>query len=306
MNYETKFTLEKSLLQALNSKFSEAEMAVANYFFSRARSNPQFRVSYETIASQTKIKNRKRICRETVRRAINKLIDLNLLKRIKEKFYMGACEYRVNVLIFKVAASVKDKFKSLLRYLAVQANSLWKPNVAPLYKYSNIYPRKYIVVDNQSQKNIKRGNFLTKREDMEISPPNISPTLREITNRIGLTKLGQLKLLVIPEDILSSVWSHFKKQAGVNKPFEWILANCLRRCENLGIAISWELFYLSVKRYGLVDNKIYVSKINKVEKKVIESSRSVDNIIRPYQDKTEPHPKFAQFYFQAMDNTSKS
>ena len=84
------------------------------------------------------------------------------------------------------------------------------------------------------------------------------------------------------------------------------MANCLRRCDNLGITINWELFYLSVKRYGLVDNKNYIApKSISVSKNICPPS-SMDKIIRPHQDKKEPHPTFAAFYLKAMENASES
>lgn len=304
-------TQQNALWQALNSNFSEAVIVVANYFFSRARSNPLITVSYETIAKQVKIKKRNRICRETVRRSINKLIELGILKRLEQKFHMGACTFRVDVRVFNFAEQFKLKFKSFFRYLAIRAITLWKPNVAPLYKYS-IYnkPRISIVVDNQSSTEVKRGNFLTKGNEVDISPPNITPTLREITDRLHLSRLGQLKLLVIPDDILSSVWSHYKKLSGINQPFDWLMANSLRRAENLGIAINWELFHLSVKRYGLVDNKKYIVPRTRQEldknSSQLESRRSVDNIVRPHQDKKEPHPAFAKYFEIAMAHSSES
>jgi hypothetical protein len=94
--------------------------------------------------------------------------------------------------------------------------------------------------------------------------------------------------------------------SGINQPFDWIVANCLKRCENLGTPINWELFYLAIKRYGLTDNKRYVmpKPISKPENTIARSS--VDNIVRPHQDKKEPHPAFAQFYLKAMENIQQS
>lgn len=138
---------------------------------------------------------------------------------------------------------------------------------------------------------------------MEISPPKITPILREITDQLHLTRLGQLKLLSIPEGVLSSVWSHYKKLSGINQPFDWLMANCVRRSENLGVPIDWQLFHLSLKRYNLSDNKRYVAPKPIIKAEVVVSERSAD---RPHRDKKTPHPLFAKYFEIAMAHSSES
>lgn len=306
MFIEIKFTSKKNVMQALSASFSKLEHKALNYMINRCRMNPSFSASYQTIAKSLKCSEK------TIRRAVNKFISMGLMTK-SVRYCMDICKFTINASIYKFADYFRYKFDSLKKHYnlgrKIDYLKKLKQNVRPLCSnlLSKIFiPRKSYVVDNQSQGIVKRGNFLTKREDVEVSPPTITPTLRQITDRIGLTKLGQLKLMCIPEDILSSVWHHCKKQSGVNNPFDWIMANCLRRCEKLNIDINWELFYLSVKRYGLKDNKKYVSDKSIIKVPRTKFQRSVDSIIRPHQEKKQPHPEFAIYFAQAMENTHQS
>jgi|GEM_PF-5015700 len=294
-----KFTQQNTEWQALNSEFTKLDHKILDYFINRCRMKWTFRASYQTIADSIK-------CHEkTVRRAVNKFISMGLMSKSIPRF-MDICDFFINKGIYKFADYFRYKFNSLKKHYnlgrKVDYLKKLKQNVRPLC--SNLLskiliPRNSYIVDNQYSKNIKRGDFLTKREEMEVSPPTISPTLREITEKLHLNRLGQLKLKVIPDDILSSVWNHCKKMSGIKDPFGLLMANCLKQAENKGIIISWELFYLALKRYKLEDNKKYT-----LPKPIVTNTPSVvvTVIHRPYADKKEPNPKFAEFYFKAMEN----
>jgi hypothetical protein len=308
-----------ALDQALSSKLTESEHKVFNKIFSIGRTRTIFCMSAQTIANQLNINEK------TVRRAVIKFISLGFLRKITPKFNSHiekklSCIYIVNKNIYSFAEKFKNKFKSLAKYL----NLIWVLSWVNVQLFpkrgsinnrvsSNIQSRDITFDQKNTTRNLKKKKLEIVKEIMEVSPPKISPILREITIVLRLTKLGQLKLLVFPEDVLTSVWKQYKKQTKVNNPFEFIVISCIKQCESKNIPIHWDIFYLALKRYDLVDNKKYTTpKINldklpsyPVSDKL--NSYQVENRVRPHQGKTIDDIKasrnpFLSFLETALDN----
>lgn len=298
---------ENSLLQALNLKFTQSEYVIFNYFFNRARSRAIINISAITIALQ------KNVSRKTVQRAVDRFISLGFMKKITPKYNknnLKTCTYIINTSLFQFADQFKHKFQSFFKYLSVRAIKLWYANV-PQYP-TGILKEPSITITKESKKSpvfntrgLKKQKEQEIRELMEISPPKISDTLREITDKLRLNKLGQLKLLVFQESILAEAWNDFKKVSSIRHPFDYLVANCVQKSENRNIPVYWDLFYTACNRYGLKDTKKYV------QEKVVVSSvvRSINDENRLYKDITKEHLKsnnpFLGFLELALQNMDK-
>lgn len=299
--------------QALSLNFTKSDIKVLNYFFNRARSSHSFEVSAITIAQQHKISP------ATVDRTIKKIENCGIIIKITPKFNpilkkegkLPSCTYVINPRLLKnFSSKFKHKFTSFFKYLSIAALSLWYVNVEqPLKGYYNNPGISISISERVAPVFNTRGLKNQKREEMDSvmveSTPKISPTLREVTDKLRLTKLGQLKLLVFEDSILSEAWNDFKKLSKINSPFDYLILNCVKKSERRNIPVYWDLFYTSCQRYGLTDNKKYVLPYQVANSVGVSKS----NPIRPYRhitavDKSNPFFKELQMALQNMENSS--
>lgn len=294
-----KITVEKSLLQALNSKFSKFEQKILDYFINRGRMKFRFRASYQTIANFIG-------CNEkTVRRAVNKFIDLRLIKKSR-KHFMDICEFAINKLIYDFADYLRYKFNSLKKHYNLARKVYWLKNVRPLFnKSSNLlkkisfYLKSPIVDSDFGEKSIYRGLKINKGEKMEISPVKTYPLLDEINEKLKLTQHGRLKLIIFPEMVLSDFWNQLKRKGNIKNPVEWLIVSCNNHClqSKIDLKDAWSLYFMALKRYNIKHTDPLQEK-RKVTS--LKSKSDIEAVVdlssyRKHIDKTEAHSYWGQF-----------
>lgn len=96
----------------------------------------------------------------------------------------------------------------------------------------------------------------------------ISPILREITTKLRLTKLGQIKLHVFSDDALEVVWKSYQRRAQfITDPVNWLVVSAEQYSKVNGMAVDWALFYMMLKRYNVPNNGRYTQQGNEVVQK---------------------------------------
>lgn len=130
----------------------------------------------------------------------------------------------------------------------------------------------------------------------------ISPTLRDITEKLRLTKLGQLKLMSFSDDVLRIVWGSYRSAKNVKSPFDWMVVGCEQYSVANKIPVDWQIFYALLKRYRVEDNKSYIRKqeTSKIATNITSGQASVP-AWKKFLGMT-PHPEFAQYFQQKVIN----
>ena len=295
---------ENSLLQAFLSKSPNNGIELLNWLIDQMRSKRSIKVSIEFLSNLFKVDPR------TIQRWLKKFKEWGIIT--KEQLY-GPYSHNTITLnreIFKYAKYLKYQLASLWRYLAfVYLRPSKQVSVTPLIEEDVINTSISISITRESRKTpvfntrgLKKQKEQEMRDIMEVSPPNISPILKEITDKLNLNKLGQLKLLVFHEQVLTDAWADYKKLGNVNHPFDYLVVNCIKKSESRSIPVYWDLFYTSCQRYGLTDNKVYISSKPKVDSVRISNY----TVNRPHSDKTEPHKAFEQYKFGAITDDNSN
>lgn len=205
--------------------------------------------------------------RQTVNEAIaywKKLGIITTSSRHKNKFAFDSLEYTIHDNLIKFKFHLCQRLTSL-------RNVPWRILEKVILK-GNPTPIKDEVLNKPSNINlhlkegVQRGlNFIKK----DLKPKRvvmdeggnivISPTLREITQKLNLSRLGQLKLLVFSDQVLSVVFSSLKTtKSHIKSPFEWLIVACEQYSKSQSIPVDWSIFYTLLKRYNVKDNKVYI------------------------------------------------
>lgn len=82
----------------------------------------------------------------------------------------------------------------------------------------------------------------------------ITPTIREATTLLNLTKWGQITLIPFPEEVLKQVLTDLKRSPNVKKQFGWLFNRLKSYCRTHDIEIKWKEYYLVRDAYKMPDN----------------------------------------------------
>lgn len=233
------------------------------------------------------------------------------------KYNHDSLQYIPNKYLFKFKFYFYEKLKALraASWMTLQRLGLLneeKPilmgNTTPYKKIFISKPCKYILQLLDRGKSVySRGMKLFKNNQKikrvimdEAGKLIISSTLRDITQKLRLTKLGQLKLLAFSDDVLRIVWGSFKSSKNVKSPFDWIVVGCEQYSKTKNIQIDWKIFYTLKDRYNVNDNGVYIQKTIVVDNANNKSAQP--QIKSKYLELTSPHPGWADFYHTAMEN----
>lgn len=297
---------EIGLNQAFLSKMPKNGIKLLNWFIDQMLSKPSIKISIKDIMICTGIPE------STLHRWIAKFKKWGILK--VEQLY-GPYSHNTFTLerkIFQYAKHLKYQLESIQRYLFFVYKRFKSSSETPYIVSNVIKPSISISISEREKKapvfntrGLKKQIKEKMDSVMQVAPPKISDVLRDITEKLRLTKLGQLKLLVFHENVLSDAWSDYKKLSKINNPFDYLIVNCVKKSENRNIPVYWDLYYTSLTRYELTDNKKYVLPYNQINA-VDHKSR---DIVRPYRhitaiDKSNPFFKDLQVALQNMENSS--
>ena len=302
--FSLKIFNSSDLLSSL-SELTDAQVRVLDYvlgFYKRTNS---------VYMSQGYIARHLDLARETINRAIKKLISLGLLK----SYHRSGTSYDNDSLLYVPNKSL-FKFRHVLNKVLFSLKSVpfWVlkklgliTNVTPLRRRDIFLPSLYTRVRDCAREATGQLKKFIKQEGStmsEVQKPNISPTLREITQNLRLTKLGQVKLLTFSDEILRQVWLHCKTISGLKEPFQWIMTQCIKQYQLDGSRVDWNMYHIMLERFCITDDKVYVqAKPQQEPKKVAVFSERIPEIVTKGYTKLEPHPFFAQEFQTFIQNS---
>lgn len=205
--------------------------------------------------------------RQTINNHISTLKSKNLITvedLHQGKYNNDSLRYIPNKLLFKFKFYLYEKLNALRKasWMTLQKLNL----IGFLTPHKKIFiskPCKYI--SQLLEKDIRGMKLKNKFEKRKIEMDEadnivISATLRDITEKLRLTKLGQLKLLSFSDDVLRIVWKSYHATKNVKSPFDWMVVGCEQYSIANKISVDWPIFYSLLKRYKVEDNKVYVRK----------------------------------------------
>jgi len=318
-DYMNKYTHQNSINQALISDCNEKEYIISmvnalgkssRIIFSHIVKQYLY-YDFDMRESQELIANSTGYTRQTVNGVISELRKVGLLDIVSfhgDKFNFDVLNYIPNPLIFKFKLDLYTKIKSLVRVTFRHLQKLNLMGNPTPYKSFVSKPCKYMsqLLDTGKRginfiKNISKPKRLIMNEAGELI---ISLTLRDITEKLKLTKLGQLKLLVFPDEVLSTVWKSCRIGTNIKSPFDWMIVGCEQYCKANKIEFSWSVFFTLMERYSIKDNRVYVR--TKVEPKAREHA-SYRGVSEPawktkFSHLSAPHKSFEKYYLMSQEN----
>ncbi len=239
----------------LTSKISK----VINHLIGAGYRLDSIQFSHETISKDTSTSI------STVKRAIGLMVSLGLCTTITREW--NTCIITINKSIYELAHKFKHKFYHLKRVARDNLQRLSLPNELPLRDIFISKPCRYMYQLLETTKGVySRGMTLLNRfkrrgiEVDDVGALKISVTLRDITEKLRLSRLGQIKLMAFDDDALRVVWGSYKSTKNVKSPFDWMVVACEQYCIVNKIPVDWQIYYALLKRYNVQDNKVYVRK----------------------------------------------
>ena len=295
-------------MQAVFSNIlTKSDHKIMNHLFGACDRLSKFTFAQQTIADDMSLSV------STIKRCINKLVSLGIVFRASRARDWNTNILRINSAIYEFAESIQNKYFYLKRI--VLRNKVFKlkiyyqklglfdsdRNELPLYRKDivNISCR---VKDNVRARVTRYINCYKqeRKVEMEAGEIVISPTLREITNVLHLSKHGQLKLLAFPDNILSVAWRQCKMKHGIKDPFSYLIVQCDQHSVSLQIKPNWDLYYAMLKRYKVDKDSSFIKKRSAT---IIQPVTITEHEPRWKKFVNQSvHPEFEKFFQQKIAN----
>lgn len=292
------------------SKLNQGEILTLNYTINQYLFyDHDMHESQGTIA--TSIGRSRQHTNVVIRQLVSKGL-LAVVDRHQGKYNYDSLQYIPNKYLFKFKFYFYTVFSALRKasWMTLQKLGLMG-NLTP---YKNIFiskPCKSILQLLDKGKSvclrgmIKLKNKLKERRVImnDAGELIISPTLRDITEKLRLTKLGQLKLMSFSDDVLKVVWGSFRSTKNVKSPFDWMIVGCEQYSIANDIPVDWQIFYSLLKRYNVTDSKKYVrEEPEKIVTTPVSLSSRVPDWIKNHGHKKEPHRIYAKDCEEGLKN----
>jgi hypothetical protein len=242
---------KEKLFQSVTNLQKRSTISVLNYLIPSCYKMKQVWFGYKHMADQLGF------CERTIQRAVHELRDLNIINA--QYRLMTSNLYRVNPEIYSLKDRLKHKIPSLWGKFIILSLSLLVGNVLPNgnKNYLSLVSNLTIVREDQYSVSLQgRGKILKntgrKRMSAQAGKITISPTLKEITQELQLTRHGQCKLLAFDDAVLSLVWNENKSLLkDYNNPISFVIRRCLEQSTIQGLKVDWDIYYLLIKRYDI-------------------------------------------------------
>lgn len=250
-NLSDRISEQDKLLQAVTNCHKNSTIKVLNYLIPACYKMPSVWYGYKHMADQLGF------CPRTIQRAIHELRDLGLIEARYR--LMTSNLYKVNPKIYLYKRELRDKLSSLWSKSVGLSLLLLVGNVVPSGKKNYLYNLSSLTSVRGNQysvtlpgRGVKLKNTGRKRMAVETGKIIISPTLKEITQELQLTRHGQCKLLAFDDGILTLVWEKSRYFLnGFKNPICWIIKKCVEESTLQQMKIDWDIYYLLLDRYGI-------------------------------------------------------
>lgn len=300
------YIARKSLAQAFFQDKSQFSVLVVNFLL-------KLNSKYDKIfPSQANIAMWIGCSRKTVNLILKELDEQGWVKKIQRKTRQ-TCIYVISTKFNLLAdfPEARKKLPGLVNYwykltlgyfMNGPGKKLVEPKVTPYkeenstYKYTSVSVSKMNSLLGDLKNRFINKSLKKEEERMESSPTfNVSPLLRDITNRIGLTKWGQIRLTIYSDQALEETLRNYKPCILPEDNFVWFETYCHGVSIRNNLPIHLELYDTMKKRYNMPSNAKWVREQKSYQKDDTLSSDSAT--IVPLKKHKEVHPMFAQFTF---------
>lgn len=85
-----------------------------------------------------------------------------------------------------------------------------------------------------------------------------TPAMDRATDVLNLSKWGQIKLSIFPDEVLDYATKALHNSSDVNDHFAWYFAICLKYCALHKLDLDWQLFYSLSEIHSLPDDAKWV------------------------------------------------
>jgi predicted transcriptional regulator len=205
--------------------------------------------------------------RRTVIRAMKKFQSLGIIA--KDYRHEQTCRYKVSSYFF--LQEVKDKlyrtFSNLAFYsclLLTIPNEAFNDSIEKNVTQSYLFKFK-ITVNGKLLRARACGKTDINENNMNNNSYDglLTPELRQLTDTLGLTKTGQIKLMAYPVEALRHALKSINLIASAMKPFEYLCKLCNLWCSKNNKQPQWSHVQLIFQTYQIneEDSKIDKSKI---------------------------------------------
>lgn len=286
---------EIGLNQAFLSKMPENGIKLLNWFIDQMRSKPSIKISIKDIMISTGI------AESTLHRWIAKFKKWGIIEVNQLYGPYSHNTFTLKRTIFKYAKYFKYQLESLKRYLFF------------VYKREPNSSETPYIENKVINKNIIMSAFekLTKRLSMKqtVTVPRvlvINDTVKDITRKLNLTILAQLKLLMIPEFIVKECWEFIQKSHEFNNiddKFPFIISACKFLAKEKNVKIDRELFHACLEKLKLLDNRDYyhqgpieITNFICLDQKKEAQQEAQLGLTKDLSIKDKVHPLFAEFF----------
>jgi len=249
--------------QTLIAPLSAAHKSVFNYIV-------RFCYYYSKVdVSQIRIAQDLGLSRQTVNKIIKVLLKKNLITS-KENRYKKTCIYKVGdfFLVSRNWERLSYTFSKIKNYFKqpILVNKLISKCHRPMATLIS-YFKEFIYISSRSRSrrisntyNVESSKIVAKKttnddeakkEKTNMNQILITPTLRELTTRLNLTKWGQMKLMAFSEDALAYGLNQLQGKKYTGNIFQKLVSDMQNYCENTGQRVDWPKFYHLVGVYNM-------------------------------------------------------
>ena len=308
--YQVQTKNQDRLIQSVINLRKKSLIKVLNYLIPKCSKMKIVNFAYSTIGRDLGF------CERTIQRAVHELKDLGLID-YQAKFHTMHI-YHVNPQIYALKEQLKHKLPSLWSKFIALSFVVLMGNVLPLEKKSfnsSLVSKSIFVRGAHSYASLQeRNKNLTKVNrrvvDMVTNKPIISPTLKQITQDLKLTKHGQCKLLAFPDETLQKVWSGTSKEfvQSLPDPFNWIVKRCIEELALVGSEPDWNIYYLLLKTQNVPNTQPFIQKeLKKQEPKIgVVLKSSILDRIPEWQNKVKENKILPSYLIQATETYNQN
>lgn len=195
------------------------------------------------------------------RTVIKVLADLHEWRLIYKGYrHMRTCFYNISPY-FKspTAKSRLGSFFTSLRIVVFLSLYSLLSQAAPTASTPTCTLNKYVSYirkKNYYKKYRPTDNLMAIERHKVYGENPISMAIQDITDELGLTKWGQIRLSAFPDEVILYVTQRYRleRKSRILNPFGWFKTVCIEHCAENNITPDWRFIYLLAEAYQMPTN----------------------------------------------------
>lgn len=209
-----------------------------NYFIAMSLNNKMVYPRQDTIASYLGI------TRSHCARLIKWMRDHNLI--VSEYRHKLSCHYKLSSFFFN--KSISSRLRHILSTFKILTFSIF--SLTSFSTDATQYKKKLIknLINPIVQQRTSESSMQFKQTYHGDKP--VSEAIRNL-KVINLTRAGQIKLSVFPDEAITDAANAYKYAKNVKEPFNWFYKLCFDYCKRNDIQPDWDFMHQLVDKYKI-------------------------------------------------------